>query len=201
MLHVVWALRPRVRLVPIVAEVLIVAVADSAIAAWRPGLLDSPHHSGGESGSHQRFLPPAGGLVLRKTVEDDGVEDGVVGADPVADVRPVLPLVLGLVLDPAALDAEPDLPPDPVLVGDVLLSVHRVHLLLVQLHGDPPGLVAPHLVELRGVRTVHSHQALQSRPGHWTLHGEVSVDWQVAPVLGCVGQRPSQHSYKQQLSI
>ena len=45
MLHVVWTLWPRVCQVPIVAEVLVIAVANPAIAARRLRLLDGPNHS------------------------------------------------------------------------------------------------------------------------------------------------------------
>ena len=200
MLHVLRAVRPLVRQVAVVAEVLVVAVANTAIAARRLGLLHGSDHAGGKGRAHQRLLPPAGRLVLGQTVEDDGVEDGMVGADPVTDIGPVLPLMFGLVLDAAALDPKPDLPPDPVLVGDVFLSEHRVHLLLVQLDGDLPGLVAPHLVELRGVGAVHPHQALQVGAGCGALHCEVSVDGQVAAVLRSVCHSLSRHAYNNNLS-
>ena len=150
-LRVLRALLPLVRQVPVVAVVLVIAVTDPTITARGLGLLHSPDHTRGKGRSHQRLFPPAWSLVLRKTVEDDRVEDGMVRADPVGDISPVLPLMLGFVLDAAALDAKPDRPPDPVLVGDVLLSEHCVSFLLVQLDTDVPGLVAPHLVQLRGV--------------------------------------------------
>ena len=59
----------------------------------------------------------------------------------------------------------PDQSPDAVLVRDVVLRKERVGLLLVELDGDVPGLVAVDLVQLAGVRTVHAHQALQLGPG------------------------------------
>ena len=56
---------------------------------------------------------------LGDTVEDDGVDDGLVGADPVLDlrwrIRPVGPVVLGLELDSASPDPESHNTPDPVL--------------------------------------------------------------------------------------
>ena len=125
-------------------------------------------------------------LVLWQTVVYDGVEDGLVGAHPVVHLAPPLPLVLRLELDAGALDPEPDqsdlsigatvdqsgasitIPdqsPDAVLVRDVVLREERVGLLLVELDGDVPGLVAVDLVQLAGVRTVHAHQTLQLGPG------------------------------------
>ena len=91
--------------------------------------------------------------------------------------------MLRLELDAGALDPEPDqsefsiidqsgasitIPdqsPDAVLVRDVVLRKERVCLLLVELDGDVPGLVAVDLVQLAGVRTVHAHQTLQLGPG------------------------------------
>ena len=144
-----------------------------------------------KGGTHQGLLPPARSLVLRQTVEDDRVEDGRVGADPVGDVCPVLPLVFSLVLDPTALDTEPHCPPDPVLVRDVLLGEHSVGLLLVQLDADVPGLVAPHFVKLGGVGTVHSDEALQVWPWSGTFHREESVDREVLPITVHLALRTS----------
>ena len=47
---------------PVIAEVLVVAVADSAVAAGRLGLLHGPDHARGEGWAHQGGLPPARGL-------------------------------------------------------------------------------------------------------------------------------------------
>ena len=64
--------------------------------------------------------------------------------------------MFSLVLDPTALDPKPDGPPDPVLVRDVILSVHRVRLLLVQLDADVPGLVASHLLRIEDFKFLKS---------------------------------------------
>ena len=58
----------------------------------------------------------------------------------------------------------PDDPSYPVLVGDVVLGEQGVGLLLVKLDADVPGVVAVHLVQLTGVRTVHAHEALEVWP-------------------------------------
>ena len=47
---------------PVIAEVLVVAVADAAVAAGRLGLLHGPDHARGEGWAHQGGLPPARGL-------------------------------------------------------------------------------------------------------------------------------------------
>ena len=47
---------------PVIAEVLVVAVADAAVAAGRLGLLHCPDHPRGEGGAHQGGLPPTRGL-------------------------------------------------------------------------------------------------------------------------------------------
>ena len=93
---------------PVIAEVFIITVADSSVASGTLGLLDRPHHPRGEGRTHEGRLPPARSLVLRKTVVDDGVGDGLVGAHPVPHLAPPLPLMLGLELDPRALDPEPE---------------------------------------------------------------------------------------------
>ena len=94
--------------VPVVTEAFVVAVADAAITSGTLGLLDGPHHPGGEGGAHEGRLPPARRLVLGDAVVDDGVGDGLVGAHPVTHLAPSLPLVLGLKLDTRPLDPEPD---------------------------------------------------------------------------------------------
>ena len=93
---------------PVIAEGFVVAVADAAVTSRTLGLLDGAHHPRGEGRAHQGRLPPARGLVLRETVVDDGVRDGLVGAHPVTHLAPSLPLMLSLELDSRPLDPKPD---------------------------------------------------------------------------------------------
>ena len=88
-----------IRIIPVIAEVFIITVAHSSVTSWRLGFLHCTHHARAEGWSHQSFLPPVGRLVLRNTIIDDSVEDGLVGADPVVNIAPPLPLMLGLELD------------------------------------------------------------------------------------------------------